>query len=166
MDAAVSAVKQKLYADREKLTISNRVRVCMCVWAWLYPCQHVRCFSVYKDSTLGKKLVQRNTNHKWRHIHVHDECMKTLTTVVYFSWIYIQPIFFTLVLKEREKQSVSNSFHFVFFPGLPLPIRMWLHHTVAHIGITSLIHHSTESNCSSTCMEAAERSALPSIRNM
>lgn len=119
MDAAVSAVKQKRYADREKLTIlvNNNHQQEVCLSEWLYPCQHVRCFSVYKDSTLGKKLVQRNTNHKWRHIHVHDECMKTLTTVVLFQLnLYTAYIFHTGVKGERKAarrdQSVSNSFHF------------------------------------------------------
>lgn len=134
MDDAVSAVKQKLYADREKLTIlvnnnhqeGGRVCVCVWAWAWLYPCQHVRCFNVYNDSTLGKKLVQRNTDHKLLHIHVHDECMKTLTTVVLFQLnLYTAYIFHTGVKGERKRktargdqtQSIKQLSHQSSFPG-------------------------------------------------
>lgn len=52
MDDAVSAVKQKLYVDREKLTIlvnnnhQEGGRVCVCVWAWEPDCILVNMYDV------------------------------------------------------------------------------------------------------------------------
>lgn len=66
---------------------------------------------------------------------------------------------------------VSNSFHISLLSRAASANQ---NVTAPHCGthwyytgdLTSLIHHSTESNYSSTCMEAGERSALPSIRKM
>lgn len=105
--------------------------------------------------------------------------MKTLTTVVLFQLnLYTAYIFHTGVKGERKRKMpveirlrVSNSFHVSLLSRAASANQ---NVTAPHCGtywyytgdLTSLIHHSTESNYSSTCMEAGERSALPSFRKM